>query len=165
MTGKWADLLSGILGAITGQYRRDRAAAAAEVLRAAAKSRQLMDRRPPDLDPLRAQVAGAPSDLRAHLRLGWGLFGAAKYEEALEVFDRGRRDFPDDADLLYGLALTAKKLGKTDQADEAFLKAAASAERMSDPGRSEILHRLAMGHHNHLRSGRWGLKREVWGAD
>jgi len=123
------------------------------------------DRRPPDLGPLRAGVAQRPQDAAARLRLAWALFGAQEYEEALEIFRRGREDFPQEADLLYGFALTAKKLARTDLADEAFLEAAAAAEALSDPGRSEILHRLAMGHHNHLRSGRWGLKREIWGGD
>ncbi len=121
------------------------------------------DQVPPDLEPLRANVAQHAEDPAAHLRLGWGLFGAQEYTEALEVFGQGRARFPKDADLLYGFALTAKKLGQTEPADQAFLEAAAAAQAMSDPGRSEILHRLAMGHHNHLRTGRWGLKREIWG--
>jgi len=123
------------------------------------------DRFPPDLGKLRAAVAQRPEDHAAHLRLGWGLYGAQKYEEALEIFRQGREDFPEEADLLYGFALTAKKLGKTDLADRAFLEAAAAAKALTEPGRSEILHRLAMGHHNHLRNGRWGLKQEIWGAD
>ncbi len=123
------------------------------------------DQVPPDLAPLRADVAQHAADPAAHLRLGWGLFGAHKYDEALEVFREGRDLFPKEADLLYGFALAAKKLGQTDAAASAFLEAAAAAQAMSDPGRSEILHRLAMGHHNHLRTGHWGLKREIWGGN
>ena len=123
------------------------------------------DQVPPDLRPLRADAAQHPENPAAHLRLGWGLFGAQQYGEALEVFRQGVALFPNEADLLYSFALTAKKLGQTEVADEAFLEAAAAAQAMSDPGRSEILHRLATGHHNHLRTGHWGLKREIWGSN
>jgi tetratricopeptide (TPR) repeat protein len=122
------------------------------------------DRKPPDLDPLRDEVTRAPGEVAARRRLGWGLYGAGEVPEALEVFRLACRDFPDDADLLYGLALTAKKAGAIDEADQAFLQVARLAEGMTDPGRSEILHRLATGQHNQLHTGRWGLKREIWGG-
>jgi hypothetical protein len=121
------------------------------------------DRKPPALDPLRTEVARHPQDVVARRRLGWGLYGAGVMAEALEVFRQARRDFPEDVELLYGLALTAKKSGAVDESDEAFLRVAALAEAMPDPGRAEILQRLAVGHHNQVRSGHWGLKQKVWG--
>jgi tetratricopeptide (TPR) repeat protein len=159
-----SDTWSGFVGWITGQRRRNRQAAASAERRKQSEALR-RDRRPPDLAALRAGVVQSPQDPSARLRLGWGLFGAREYAEALDVFQRGRQDFPQEADLLYGFALAAKVLGKADPADEAFLEAAAAAEKLADPGRSEILHRLAMGHHNHVRTGRWGLKREIWGGD
>lgn len=121
------------------------------------------DRQPPDLDSLRAAVRQTPETAESHRRLAWGLYGARSYHEALEAFRNGLDRFPDDEPLLFGLGLTAKRMGQTDQAIEAFARTAALAEAMSDPGKSEILHRLATGQQNHLRSGRWGLKKEVWG--
>ena len=162
------EFLASVMRAIGLMSLADRLAyqaASAEDRRRRAKAVERSDQLPPDPGPLRAAVARSPEDPSARRRLGWGRLGAKEYDEALEVFHQGCRDFPEDADLLYGFALAAKQLGKVDLADEAFLKAAAAAEAMADPGRSEILHRLAMGHHNYLRNGRWGLKREIWGGD
>jgi thioredoxin-like negative regulator of GroEL len=122
------------------------------------------DRKPPPLEPLRQAVASRPDDVAARRRLGWALYGSDEIDEALAVFRQARHDFPDDVDVVYGLALTAKKAGASDESDEAFLMVAERAKGMSDPGRSEILHRLATGHHNRLRTGRWGLVQEVWGG-
>lgn len=132
----------------------------------------MADRRPipdpdrsPDLIALLAAATENPADLGARLRLGWALLGAGELAGARETFEGAQRDFPRDLDVLYGLALSAKKLGAIEQASAAFLEVARLAETLPDPGRSAILHRLAVGHHNHARSGRWGLKREVWGVD
>jgi Flp pilus assembly protein TadD len=121
------------------------------------------DRNPPALDPLRQAAASQPKDIAARRRLGWGLYGTGKIDEALDVFRKACREFPDDVDLLYGLGLSAKKSGKVDEADQAFLRVAELAGQMTDPGRAEILERLATGHHNQVRTGRWGLKKKVWG--
>lgn len=123
------------------------------------------DRQPPELGPLREEVARRPQDVVARRRLAWALYGAGAIQEALTVFRQGGRDFPDDVDLIYGLGLTAKKAGVQDEADEAFLRVARLAAAMSDPGRAEILERLATGHHNQVRSGHWGLKQKVWGGN
>src|SRR3990170_2996097 len=116
------------------------------------------DREPPALDPLRDAAARQPQDVAARRRLGWGLYGAGNTQEGLAVFRLARRDFPEDVDVLYGLGLTAKRAGVVDEADEAFLLVASLAEAMTDPCRGEILQRLATGHHNQVRTGRWGLK-------
>lgn len=122
------------------------------------------DRLPPPLEPLREDVARRPQDVVARRILAWALYGAGDLDEALTVLRQARRDFPEDVDLLYGLGLVAKKLGRADEADEAFLAVARLAEGMTDPGRAEILQRLATGHHNQVRSGHWGLKEKVWGG-
>lgn len=122
------------------------------------------DREPPDLEALRTQVSQNPRDPAAHRRLGWALYGAQAYSEALAALEEATRSFPDDDDLLYGLALTAKKLNKADLAADSFSRAASRAEAIDDPGRSEILHRLAAGHQNYIRTGHWGLKRAIWGG-
>lgn len=121
------------------------------------------DREPPALEPLREQAARQPQDIVARRRLGWALYGAGKTDEALAAFRQARGEFPEDIDLLYGLGLSAKKAGLVDEADEAFLRVVALAEAISDPGRAEILERLATGHHNQVRTGDWGLKKRVWG--
>jgi tetratricopeptide (TPR) repeat protein len=122
------------------------------------------DRQPPDPRPLRDEVARQPRDVAARRRLGWALYAAGEAAEALTVFRDACRDFPDDVDLRYGLGLAAKRIGATEEADAAFLLVARLAEGMTDPGRGEILHRLATGHHNRLKTGRWGLKEEIWGG-
>jgi Flp pilus assembly protein TadD len=119
---------------------------------------------PPELGPLRDEVARRPQDVIARRRLGWALYGAGAIDEALTVLRQARGDFPEDVDLLYALGLVAKRAGAADEADEAFLLVARLAEAMPDPGRAEILQRLATGHHNQVRSGHWGLKEKVWGG-
>jgi tetratricopeptide (TPR) repeat protein len=122
------------------------------------------DRIPPELEPLRQEVARQPAEAAPRRRLGWALIGAGQIDEALSVFRQACREFPQDVDLLYGKGLAAKKAGAVDEADESFQAVARLAEAMPDPGRAEILHRLATGHHNQVRSGHWGLKAEVWGG-
>jgi len=122
------------------------------------------DRSPPDLEPLRRDVERQPGEVEARRRLGWALIGAGQFEESLSIFRRARADFPQDVDVLYGLGLAAKRAGEADEADAAFLAVAKLTEGMPDPGRAEILHRLATGHHNQVRTGNWGLKDEVWGG-
>ena len=122
------------------------------------------DKRPPDLEPLRAEVSQKPGEVAARRRLGWALYGAGETSEALEVFHQACADFPDDVDLLFGRALALGQAGATDEADQAFLDVARLAGAIADPGRAEILHSLATAHHNRLRTGRWGLEREIWGG-
>jgi tetratricopeptide (TPR) repeat protein len=122
------------------------------------------DRQPPDLLPLQELVAREPNDPSARRRLGWALFATGAFADSLTVFREAVRVFPDDLDLKYGLGLAAQKAESIDEADAAFLFVAERAESLSDTGRAEILHRLATGHHNRLRTGRWGLVREIWGG-
>jgi thioredoxin-like negative regulator of GroEL len=121
------------------------------------------DQLPPAVEPLEAEVARNPGDAAPRRRLGWALYAAGKPTEALAIFRRACADFPDDVDLLFGRALTAKEVGAGEEAAEAFLGVARMAEAIPDAGRAEILHRLATAHHNRLRTGRWGLEREIWG--
>ncbi len=127
--------------------------------------RQAQDEIAPDPAQLRAAVGRNPDDLDARLRLGWGLLGGDDFAGAALAFEEALAAFPDEPDLLYGLALALKKSGTMERAASVFLQVDKLAKAIADPGRSEILHRLATGHHNHARSGHWGLKREVWGGD
>lgn len=122
------------------------------------------DQGPPDPTPLREAARQRPGDPEALRRLGWALYGAQAYSEAVDVFVEASRAFPGDEGILYGLGLASKHLGKTDAAVEAFGKVVALAAADDDPGRSEILHRLGTGHQNVIRTGNWGLKEEVWGG-
>lgn len=129
------------------------------------EARRALDEIPPDPGALRASVDRNPADLGARLRLGWGLFGGDDFAGAARAFEEALRAFPEEPDLLYGLALALKKSGDVERAAALFLEVDRLAQAIGDPGRSAILHRLAMGHHNHARSGHWGLKREIWGGD
>jgi Flp pilus assembly protein TadD len=121
------------------------------------------DRNPPELAPLREAVSTHPRERSPRLRLAWGLIARNDYDAAWDVLDDARRQFPGDADILYGLGLVAIHLKRPEEADEAFSQVEDLADHQDDPGRSEILKRLAMGHRNRLRTGHWDLSETIWG--
>jgi tetratricopeptide (TPR) repeat protein len=114
------------------------------------------------LESYRAAANAAPQDLQAQVDLGWGLYGASKYSEALEQFQRALALDPNSLDANYGLAISHKALGNKEAAVAAFAKVAELTAQVEDHVRGTMLRRLAHGHVNELNEGDWQLEAEIW---
>jgi tetratricopeptide (TPR) repeat protein len=75
------------------------------------------------------------SNPRNHMRLGWLLVRAKRYEHAIEIMQVARKRFPDRADVIYILAVAYSAAQRYNEALAAFSDARASAEA----GRDDIL--------------------------
>jgi tetratricopeptide (TPR) repeat protein len=109
-----------------------------------------------------AAARESPQNVQAQVDLGWGLYGAAKYAEALAQFQRALELEADFLDALYGLGLAHKALGNKEAAVAFFEKVAALAEGAEDSVRGTMLRRLAHGHINEMNLGDWQLEAEIW---
>lgn len=69
--------------------------------------------------PVRAQVDSADEEARNLYEAGEEAFGAARYEAALEHF-RASYELSHRPELLYNIGITADRLGRNDEALEAF---------------------------------------------
>jgi len=106
-----------------------------------------------------------PRTAEDFLRRGWRLHGGGQREEEAE------RDFrkaislnPNLVEGYYGLGLVLKAQGRLQEAAEAFQKAYNLIEQgvVSDKTRAQILRRLTYAHLNLIKSGDWGLEKEIW---
>ena len=122
--------------------------------------------KPPDpaeiVESYRVAASGRPNDVQALADLGWGLYGAAQYAEAVEQFQRSLAVGPDYLDAHYGLGLAYKALGEKAAAAAAFDKVAELTQQAEDPVRGAMLRRLAHGHVNEIKDGDWQLEKEIW---
>jgi tetratricopeptide (TPR) repeat protein len=115
------------------------------------------------VEAYRSAVSEHPHDVQALADLGWGLYGAAKYAEAVEQFQQALAVDSSYLDAHYGLGLAQKALGDKVAAAAAFDKVADLAKQESeDPVRGAMLHRLAHGHVNEIKDGDWQLEKEIW---
>lgn len=106
-----------------------------------------------------------PKTAEDFLKRGWRFHGGDRQEEAAE------RDFrqaislnPNLVEAYYGLGLVLKAQGRLKEAAEMFQKAYDLVERgsISDKTRAQILRRLIYAHLNMIKSGDWGLEKEIW---
>ncbi len=106
-----------------------------------------------------------PKSAEDYLRRGWRLHGGEKREEEAE------RDFrkaislnPNLVEGYYGLGLVLKAQGRYREAAEMFQQAYDLIERglISDKTRAQIMRRLTYAHLNMIKSGDWGLEKEIW---
>ncbi len=122
--------------------------------------------KPPDpaeiVESYRAAASERPNDAQALADLGWGLYGAAQYAEAVEQFQRALSADPGYLDAHYGLGLAHKALGDKTAAAASFDKAAELTQQAEDPVRGAMLRRLAHGHVNEIKDGDWNLEKEIW---
>ena len=111
---------------------------------------------------LEAATTLKPDDVQTQLEYGWALYGHGRFEEAERAFVRCTSIAPGEPDVHYGAGLVLKALGRKEAALEEFDRAADVALRHPDRVRGQMLHRMAVGHANFLRSGDWNLEKEVW---
>lgn len=99
------------------------------------------------------------------LREGWELHASRKDEDLAEsVFRQAIALDSKPVDAYYGLGLVLKSQDRRKEAIQAFEKVVEllDSHAIQDRTRRSILRRLALGHINQLKSGDWGLEREVW---
>jgi tetratricopeptide (TPR) repeat protein len=114
------------------------------------------------LDNYRAAATSRPGDPEPQIDLGWGLYGAGQFAEAVKQFEKVVEQNANSVDALYGLGLSHKALGDKAAAVAAFEKVAALADALEDKVRGTMLRRLAHGHVNEMNSGDWNLEKEIW---
>jgi tetratricopeptide (TPR) repeat protein len=115
------------------------------------------------LETLQAQAVAAPDDLALQLRYGWALYGAGRLDQARQFLEKLRARFPKDLELLYGLGLTLKKAGESEEAHQVFLAVKELAKEVPDRTRASMLGHITQGHLNMLERGKWDLEKEIWG--
>jgi len=93
-----------------------------------------------NLEELRQGAIAEPDDLQSQYRYGWALLGLGQVEEAHRVFEASHARWPDEIEILYGLAMTMKQLGQAEKAREYFLQV---KEKASGGIRDSMLKRMA----------------------
>ncbi len=112
-------------------------------------------------DETRARVDQGEQEV---LQRAWSMHARHEEDAAEHEFRTAISMAPESVDGYYGLGMTLKALGRKEQAIEAFQKAVELIEagKIEDRTRSEMLHRLALGHINFLSHGDWDLEKEIW---
>lgn len=114
------------------------------------------------LEDYRAAANAKPDSAQARANLGWGYYGKELYDEAVGQFERALALDSQHIEAHYGMALSWKKLGKTDKAMAEFKKAATLAGRIEDKVRAQMLLRLIHGHVNFVTNGDWNISADLW---
>jgi Tfp pilus assembly protein PilF len=105
-----------------------------------------------------------PETVVEYLRRAWMYRSRGQEDLAEEDFRKALSIDSQSVDANYGLGMSLKSQGKKEQAIEAF----EGTIRLLDEGteedhnRAEMLHRLALGHINEMKTGDWDLEREIW---
>ena len=100
-----------------------------------------------------------------YLREGWVLHASRKNEDvAEEYFRKAAVENPSSVDALYGLGLVLKAQDRRQEALQVFQKVVELLESnaVDDRVRAGMLRRLTLGHINQIRTGDWGLEKEIW---
>lgn len=93
-----------------------------------------------NLEDLRQGAQSQPNDLQSQYRFGWALLGLGKTEEAREIFEASHARWPDEIEILYGLAMTLKQAGDAEKARQFFIQV---KEKASGGIRDSMLKRMA----------------------
>jgi tetratricopeptide (TPR) repeat protein len=116
---------------------------------------------PDVVENYRATVTASPNSAEAHCNLGWGYYGRKLYQEAIQEFEAAIKLDTNWLDAYYGLGLARKGAGSKTDAVAAFEKAAALSSQSSDVVRGQMLLHLIHAHINALKTGDWGLDKEL----
>ena len=124
------------------------------------KQGQVLDSNSPS-DPA---VMDQPTDTASYIRRGYAFYESSKFDEAAQDFRKAFDLDSTSVDAVYGLGMSLKAAGKTDDAVTAFKSAIALIDKgvVADKSRARILRRLALGHVNQITSGDWNLEAEIW---
>jgi len=112
---------------------------------------------PNTIENYQAAVTSNPNSSEAYSNLGWGYYGQKKYDEAIKAFRQALSLESNLTDAHYGLALTLKEAGATQDAVAEFETVTKLAPQDANTVRGQMLARLARGHINRIKSGDWGL--------
>jgi tetratricopeptide (TPR) repeat protein len=93
-----------------------------------------------NLEELRQGASSQPNDLQSQYRYGWALLGLGQAEAARKVFEASRTRWPEEIEILYGLAMAVKAEGKLEKASELFEQVQAKA---AEGIRDSMLKRMA----------------------
>jgi len=103
-----------------------------------------------------------PSNSTELARRGWAYYYHQDFAKAREDFLEAVQSEPRNIDFQYGLALTLKLIGKSQEAVQAFQKILGQIDDIDDRVKATILKRLILGHINQLTQGNWNLGELVW---
>ncbi|MGW8249344.1 MAG: tetratricopeptide repeat protein [Anaerolineales bacterium] len=94
---------------------------------------------------------------------GWTQKAEGKYDEAEASFRKALSLDSQSVEANYGIALTLKAQDRRQESIQGFEKVIELVDsRVEDRTRGEMLKRLSQAHINQLRSGDWGLEKEMW---
>ena len=102
-----------------------------------------------------------PESVEAKCNLGWGYYGARKYDAAVAVFKEALKLDAGSVDTLYGLGLSLKEAGVHGEAIPVFKKVMRLAPEKAPGARGLMLARLARGHINQIKTGEWNLDEDL----
>ena len=103
-----------------------------------------------------------PSNPTEFARRGWAYYYHQDFSKAREDFLQALQSDPRNIDFQYGLALTLKLMGKSQEAVQAFEKILGQIDDTDDRVKGTMLKRLTLGHINQLTQGNWNLGELVW---
>lgn len=94
---------------------------------------------------------------------GWEYKANGKFDDAEASFRKAISLDPKSVEAYYGLGLTLKAQDRRQDSIKGFEQVLVLISTdLEDRTRGEMLRRLAMAHINQLRSGDWGLEKEIW---
>lgn len=108
------------------------------------------------------EALASPADVGAQLRWGWALYGSGEPARAATQARRAAGLDPSDPETHYLLGMALKAAGEKEAAVAAFRSAASGTAAVTEPSRSAMLRRLAVGQANWLEKGKWDLEPETW---
>lgn len=104
-----------------------------------------------------------PSSVEEYINQAWSLKASGKLEEAEAFFRKAISQKPDLIEANYGLGLTLKAQGRRQDSIQCFERVIELIDKgIDDQTRGEMLRRLSLAHINQMRSGDWGLEKEIW---
>lgn len=104
-----------------------------------------------------------PSSTDEYIKQAWSLKASGKLDEAESYFRKAIEQKPEMIEANYGLGLTLKAQGRRQDSIQCFEKVIELIDKgIDDQTRGEMLRRLSLAHINQIRSGDWGLEKEIW---
>ena len=106
----------------------------------------------------------ATSKARILFKSAWEAHARGDDEKAEKLFQQALAIEPDSIEIIYGLGIVLKAIGRTQEAIVQFEKIVHHIENRewNDLNRARMLRRLALGQINYLKNQDWNLEKEVW---
>ena len=104
-----------------------------------------------------------PSTAEEFVNRGWAEKASGNLDSAEANFRKAITEKPDFVEAYYGLGLVLKAQDRRQDCIQSFEKVIELIDvGIDDRIRGEMLRRLSLAHINQLRSGDWGLEKEIW---